>query len=74
MLATDLADDPADVLAATIRRTEHTITGVLAAASAGDPGIQRLIAATGEPGPTSLALSELRERAPAIEQSLGRRT
>ncbi len=64
---------PADVLDATISRTEHTITGLLAAASAGDRGMRRLMAATGEPGPTSRALRALRERAPAIEQRLRRR-
>jgi aminoglycoside phosphotransferase (APT) family kinase protein len=65
---------PGEVLAATLARTEHTITGMLAAASAGDLGIRRLMAATGEPEPTSRALDALRGRVPAIQRLLSSRT
>jgi aminoglycoside phosphotransferase (APT) family kinase protein len=62
--------DAADVLTATITRTEHTITGMLTAASAGDHGMQRLMERTGEPGPTRHALNTLRARKRAIEERL----
>jgi hypothetical protein len=41
--------EAADVLTATIPRTEHTIAGMQAAAAAGDIGMQRLMQTTGEP-------------------------
>lgn len=60
----------ADVLTATLTRIEQTITGMLAAADAGDLGMRRLMATTGEPGPTRRALGTLRTRLPEIEARL----
>jgi hypothetical protein len=62
--------DASDVLAATLVRIEHAITGMQAAAAAGDIGMQRLMATTGEPEPTRRALHMLRNRVPAIEKCL----
>jgi hypothetical protein len=59
-----------DVLTATLVRIEHSITGMQAAAAAGDIGMQRLMKSTGEPGPTRRALSALRTRVPTIERRL----
>lgn len=59
-----------DVLTATISRIEHTITGMQAAAAAGDIGMQRLMETTGEPGPTRRALDSLRTRIPEIQKRL----
>lgn len=58
------------VLGATLVRTEHTITGMQAAAAAGDLGMQRLMETTGEPGPTRRALETLRARTVDIEKRL----
>jgi hypothetical protein len=62
--------DPFDVLRATVSRTEHTITGIQAAAAAGDIGMQRFMETTGEPGLTRRALDTLRSRVPAIGKRL----
>src|SRR3712207_5376438 len=62
--------DASEVLTATISRIEHTITGMHAAAAAGDIGIRRLMETTGEPGRTRRALGTLRTRVPGIEQRL----
>ncbi len=61
---------PSDVLTATLRRTEHTITGMQAAAAAGDIGMRRLMDTTGEPDLTRHALDTLRSRVSAIEERL----
>jgi len=62
--------DASDVLAATLSRTEYTISGMQVAAAAGDIGMHRLMEATGEPGPTRRALDQLRSRVPDIENRL----
>lgn len=62
--------DASDVLAATLARTEHSITGMQVAAAAGDVGMRRLMETTGEPGPTRRALDALRARALDIEKRL----
>jgi len=62
--------DASDVLAATVSRTEHTITGMQAAAAAGDIGMQRLMETTGEPSLTRHALDTLRTRLPGIRKRL----
>jgi aminoglycoside phosphotransferase (APT) family kinase protein len=62
--------DASQVLAATLLRIEHSITGMRSAAAAGDVGMQRLMATTSEPEPTHLALQALRTRVPAIQKRL----
>ena len=62
--------DASDVLAATLSRTEYTITAMQVAAAAGDIGMQGLMETTGEPGPTRRALNQLRSRVPNIEDWL----
>ena len=62
--------DASQVLAATLVRIYHSITGMRSAAAAGDVGMQRLMATTGEPEPTRLALLELHTRVPAIRKRL----
>jgi hypothetical protein len=62
--------DPSDVLTATVRRVEHAIIGMQAAAAAGDVGMQRLMQTTGEPVLTRRALGTLRSRVAAIEERL----
>jgi hypothetical protein len=64
------AVDPADVLTATVRRVEHAIVRMQAAAAAGDVGMQRMMETTGEPVPTRRALDTLRSRVAAIEERL----
>jgi len=62
--------EASDVLAATVGRIEHTITGMQTAAAAGDIGMQRLMATTGEPDRTRRALDTLRTRVPNILERL----
>jgi aminoglycoside phosphotransferase (APT) family kinase protein len=62
--------DASQVLAATLFRIQRSITGMQSAAAAGDVGMQRLMATTGEPEPTRLALLELHTRVPAIRKRL----
>jgi Ser/Thr protein kinase RdoA (MazF antagonist) len=62
--------DPSDVLTATVRRTERTISGMQTAAAAGDVGMKRLMETTGEPSLTRRALETLRTRVPGIQKRL----